>query len=117
VAATFDELRSEVRDATDWRAQAERHLYWAAALAGGVILLGFRLLRPRPPHPRERVLNALAGGLEEVAGRLRSRKHGQAGFGTSRIVQAVLAAGAKRALRQRWRATFSGSDGRYRSGI
>jgi hypothetical protein len=117
VAATFDELRSEIRDATDLRTQAGRHPYWAAALAGGAVLLAFRLLRPRPPHPRDRVLNAMADGLEEVAGRIRSRKHGRIGFGASRIVQAVLAAGARKALRRQWGAAFPGLDSRDRSGV
>jgi hypothetical protein len=116
VAATFDELRSEVRDATDWRTQAARHPYWAAAAAGGAILVAFKLVRSRRPHPRERVLSAMADGLEEVAGRLRSGRRARTGsaFGTSRILNAVLAAAARRALRRRWSATFP-VGGRYTS--
>jgi hypothetical protein len=110
VADTFDELRSEIRDATDWRTQAARHPYWAAAAAGGALLLAFKLLQSRRPHPRERVLNAMADGLEEVAGRLRSRRRSRMGsaFGTSRILNAVLAAAARRALRRRWSASLPG---------
>jgi hypothetical protein len=108
MAATVDALRSEIRDVTDWRAQAARHPYWVAAAAGGAVLLAFRLLRPRRPHPRERVMNAIADTLEGVAGRLRERRPARAGFalGTSRIVQAVLAAGARRTLRRRFSRTM-----------
>jgi hypothetical protein len=108
VAATLDALRSEVRDVTDWRTQAARHPYWAAAAAGGAVLLAFRLLRPRRRHPRERVFNAMADALEGVAGRLRERRPARTGFGfgTNRIVQAVLAAAARRALRRRFSRTM-----------
>src|SRR4029453_13834348 len=41
---------------------------------GAAVGLAFRLMRPRPPHPRERVLSAMADGLEVVAGRLRSTR-------------------------------------------
>jgi hypothetical protein len=106
VTATFDALRSEIRDVTDWRAQAARHPYWVAAAAGGAVLIAFRLLRPRPPHPRERLMNTMAEALEGVAGRLRERRPARTGFalGTNRIVQAVLIAAARRALRRRFRA-------------
>jgi hypothetical protein len=118
VAATFDALRSEVREATDWRTQAGRHPYVLSALAGAAVLLAFRLMRPRPPHPRERVLSAMADGLEVVAGRLRSSR-GRTGSaaGPSRVVQAVLAAAARRALRRRWRAVYSGFNGRHRPSV
>jgi hypothetical protein len=108
VAATVDALRSEIRDVTDWRAQAARHPYWVAAAAGGAVLLAFRVLRPRRPQPRERVMNAMADTLEGVAGRLRERRPARTGFalGTNRIVQAVLAAAARRALRRRFRRTI-----------
>jgi hypothetical protein len=103
VAATFDELRSEMREATDWRTQAARHPYWAAAAAGGAVLIAFRLLRPRP-HPRERLMNTMADALEGVAGRLRERRPARTGLalGSTRIVQAVVIAAARRALRRRF---------------
>jgi hypothetical protein len=49
-------------------------------------------------------MNAVADALERMAGRLREHRPVRTGtaMGTNRIVQAVLAAAARRALRRRF---------------
>jgi len=104
VAGVVDALGGEIREAADWRAHVARHPYWALGAAAGVGLLAAVFVRGRRA-PEARLIDAAAGSLEALAGRLR----GPAGsrsrvsrLGASGLVRSVVGVWVSRALRQRW---------------
>jgi hypothetical protein len=68
LAATQHALRSELREASDWRTQARRHPLWAAGLSAGMGLLGVIVLRNRG-RVAGRVLGLVAAAAVRHLGR------------------------------------------------
>ncbi len=72
IAETLNRLDQRVHRATDWRAQAGDHPYLALGLAvsAGCLLAG---IFKRKPSPRERMMEALAEGVEDLTEQVRER--------------------------------------------
>jgi ElaB/YqjD/DUF883 family membrane-anchored ribosome-binding protein len=64
IAETINRMDQYVKRAVDWRAQVGDHPYLALGLAVGVGCLFGRIFRSKP-SPRERIMEALADGLED----------------------------------------------------
>jgi hypothetical protein len=109
VAGVVDALGDEIREAADWRTHVARHPYWALGAAAGVGLLGAVLVRGRRA-PEARLLDAAAGSLEALAGRLRAPAGSRSRvsrLGAAGLVRSVVGAWVTRALRQRLAARAS----------
>lgn len=71
IAETVSRLDQHVRRAVDWRAQAGDHPYLALSLAVGVGCLLSGVFRSKP-SPRERIMEALAESVEDMADQARN---------------------------------------------
>ena len=72
ITDTIKRIDNRMHRAVDWRAQVRDHPLVAvgAAAAGGMLLAGiFR----RKPSPRERIADAIAESVEDIADNVRSR--------------------------------------------
>lgn len=72
IAETLHRLDQRAHRAFDWRAQAGDHPYLALGLAVGVGCLLSGIFK-RQPSPRERMMEALAEGVEDIADQVRDR--------------------------------------------
>jgi hypothetical protein len=72
IAETFNRMDQRVHRAIDWRAQAGDHPYLALGLAVGAGCL-FSGIFKRKASPRERMMDALAEGVEDITDRVRDR--------------------------------------------
>jgi ElaB/YqjD/DUF883 family membrane-anchored ribosome-binding protein len=72
IAGTLSRLDQRVQRAIDWRAQVGDHPYLALGLAVGVGYLFAGIFKSKP-SPRERIMEALAEGVEDVADQARNR--------------------------------------------
>lgn len=72
IAETINRLDQRVQRATDWRAQAGDHPYLALGLAVGVGCLLSGIFKSKP-SPRERIIEALAEGVEDISNQVRDR--------------------------------------------
>lgn len=72
IAETLNRLDQRVHRATDWRAQVGDHPYLALSLAvsAGYLLSG---IFKSKPSPRERMMDALAEGVEDITDQVRDR--------------------------------------------
>jgi len=71
-AETINRLDQHVRRAVDWRAQVGDHPYLALGLAVGVGCLFAGIFKSKP-SPRERIMEALAESVEDIADQVRNR--------------------------------------------
>jgi ElaB/YqjD/DUF883 family membrane-anchored ribosome-binding protein len=71
-AETINRLDQHVRRAVDWRAQVGDHPYLALGLAVGVGCLFAGIFKSKP-SPRERIMEALAESVEDIADQARNR--------------------------------------------
>jgi ElaB/YqjD/DUF883 family membrane-anchored ribosome-binding protein len=72
ITETIKRLDERVHQAVDWRAQVRDHPLVAvsAAAVGGMLLAGmFR----RKPTPRDRIVDAIAESVEDIADKVRNR--------------------------------------------
>jgi len=72
IAETLHRLDQRAHRAFDWRAQAGDHPYLALGLAVSVGCLLSGIFK-RKPSPRERIMEALAEGVEDIADQVRDR--------------------------------------------
>jgi hypothetical protein len=72
IAETINRLDRHVRRAVDWRAQVGDHPYLALGLAVGVGCLFAGIFKSKP-SPRERIMEALAESVEDIADQARNR--------------------------------------------
>lgn len=72
IAETLSRLDQRVHRATDWRAQVGDHPYLALGLAVSVGCLCSGIFNRRP-NPQERIMEALAEGVENIAEQMRAR--------------------------------------------
>jgi len=72
IAETINRLDQHVRRTVDWRAQVGDHPYLALGLAVGVGCLFAGIFKSKP-GPRERIMGALAEGVEDIADQVRNR--------------------------------------------
>jgi len=72
IAETLNRLDQRVQRAIDWRAQVGDHPYLALGLAVGVGCLFAGIFKSKP-SPRERIIEALAEGVEDIADQARNR--------------------------------------------
>jgi len=72
IAETLNRLDQRVQRAIDWRAQVGDHPYLALGLAVGVGCLFAGIFKSKP-SPRERIMEALAEGVEDIADQVRNR--------------------------------------------
>lgn len=72
IAETLNRLDQRVQRATDWRAQVGDHPFLALGLAVSVGCLVSGIFK-RKPSPQERILEALAEGVEDIADQVRDR--------------------------------------------
>lgn len=72
IAETLNRLDQRVQRATDWRAQVGDHPYLALGLAVSVGCLLSRIFKSKP-NPQERIMEALAEGVEDIADQVRDR--------------------------------------------
>lgn len=97
IANTLNRLDQRVQRATDWRAQAGDHPYLALGLAmsAGCLLAG---IFKRRPSPQERIMDALAEGVEDLTDQVRARIDAQFGRpARSSALKATVAALATKA--------------------
>jgi ElaB/YqjD/DUF883 family membrane-anchored ribosome-binding protein len=71
-AETINRLDQHVQRAVDWRAQVGDHPYLALGLAFGVGCLSAGVFKSKP-SPRERIIEALAESVEDIADQARNR--------------------------------------------
>jgi ElaB/YqjD/DUF883 family membrane-anchored ribosome-binding protein len=71
-AETIKRLDRHVQMAVDWRAQVGDHPYLALGLAVGVGCLFAGIFKSKP-SPRERIMEALAESVEDIADQARNR--------------------------------------------
>ena len=72
IAETINRLDQHVQRAVDWRAQVGDHPYLALGLAFGVGCLLAGIFKSKP-SPHERIMEALAEGVEDIADQARNR--------------------------------------------
>jgi len=72
IAETLNRLDQRVHRATDWRAQVGDHPYLALGVAVSVGCLFSGIFRSKP-NPQERIMEALAEGVEDIADQVRDR--------------------------------------------
>jgi ElaB/YqjD/DUF883 family membrane-anchored ribosome-binding protein len=72
IAETINRLDQHVQRAVDWRAQVGDHPYLALGLAVGVGCLFAGIFKSKL-SPRERMMEALAEGVEDTADQVRNR--------------------------------------------
>lgn len=76
IAETFNRLDQRVQRTIDWRAQVGDHPYLALGLAMGLGCLFAQVFRSKPT-PRERMMDALAEGIEDIIDQARDRVNSQ----------------------------------------
>jgi ElaB/YqjD/DUF883 family membrane-anchored ribosome-binding protein len=72
IAETINRLDRHVQRAVDWRAQVGDHPYLALGLAFGVGCLLAGVFKSKP-SPRERIMEAIAESVEDIADQARNR--------------------------------------------
>lgn len=85
IAGTIRQIDRRVQRASDWRVQVGEHPFLAVGAAfvvGGLLAGVFR----RKPSPQERIYDAIADGVEDIANGLSHRVMGHVGRGVTRSV-------------------------------
>lgn len=70
ITETVDELSGKVQAALDWRTYVADHPFVAVGVAAGVTCTMVALLKRRR-SPQDRIMDALADGVEDLAGRFK----------------------------------------------
>src|SRR6266508_768059 len=90
---TVDRLSDRFQQTLDWRAYVSDYPLAALGVAAGLGFLAARIIKPRPSAGK-RIKNALAYGIEDLAGRFRHQIENVApnrsGSGLGRTVKAAL---------------------------
>jgi|SRR5262245_27642902 len=93
ITETVDRLSDRFQQTLDWKAYVSDHPLAALGVAAGLGFLAARMIKPRPSAGK-RIKNALAYGIEDLAGRFHDQLDNVApyksGFGLSRTVKAAL---------------------------
>jgi ElaB/YqjD/DUF883 family membrane-anchored ribosome-binding protein len=79
IAETLSRVDERIQRAVDWRAQVGDHPYLALGIALSVGCL-FSGVFKRKPGPQERIMEALADGVENIADQVRDRVDAQFGW-------------------------------------
>jgi ElaB/YqjD/DUF883 family membrane-anchored ribosome-binding protein len=113
-AETINKLDQHVQRAVDWRAQVGDHPYLALGLAFGMGCLLAGIFKSKP-SPSERIMEALAESVEDIAdrarNRIRSRFRRPSTGGALKTAAAALAAKAATAyLRNKLSRAFKGRN-------
>jgi len=94
ITDTVDRLSDRFQQTLDWRAYVSDYPLAALGVAAGLGFLAARIIKPRPSAGK-RIKNALAYGIEDLAGRFRHQlEHvapNRSGSGLGRTVKAALA--------------------------
>ena len=70
ITDTVDELSDRVHAALDWRTYVAEHPFLAVGLTAGLTCTMLTLIKRRP-SPQDRIMDALADGVEDLAGRFK----------------------------------------------
>ena len=93
ITETVDRLSDRFHQTLDWKAYVSDYPLAALGVAAGLGFLAARIIKPRP-SPGKRIKNALAYGIEDLAGRFRNQLENVApnrsGSGLGRTVKAAL---------------------------
>jgi len=93
ITETVDRLSDRFQQTLDWRAYVSDYPLAALGVAAGLGFLAARIIKPRPSAGK-RIKNALAYGIEDLAGRFRNQLENVApnrsGSGLGRTVKAAL---------------------------
>jgi ElaB/YqjD/DUF883 family membrane-anchored ribosome-binding protein len=114
IAETINRLDQHVRRAVDWRAQVGGHPYLALGLAVGVGCLLAGIFKSKP-CPRERIMEALAESVEDIADQARNRIGSQfrippTGGALKTVATALVTKAATAYLRKKLSRAFKGRD-------
>jgi ElaB/YqjD/DUF883 family membrane-anchored ribosome-binding protein len=94
ITETVDRLSDRFQQTLDWRAYVSDYPLAALGVAAGLGFLAARIIKPRPSAGK-RIKNALAYGIEDLAGRFHHQLENVApkrsGSGLGRTVKAALA--------------------------
>jgi len=94
ITETVDRLSDRFQQTLDWKAYVSDYPLAALGVAAGLGFLAARIIKPRPSAGK-RIKNALAHGIEDLAGRFRNQLENVApnrsGSGLGRTVKAALA--------------------------
>jgi ElaB/YqjD/DUF883 family membrane-anchored ribosome-binding protein len=82
ISDTVDQLSDRVQAALDWRTYVAQHPFIAVGIAAGLGCTAATLLKSRS-SPQDRIMDALAESVEDLAGRFRD------GIGTLPLVRRV----------------------------
>jgi ElaB/YqjD/DUF883 family membrane-anchored ribosome-binding protein len=113
-AETINRLDRYAQRAVDWRAQVGDHPYLALGLAFGVGCLFAGIFKSKP-SPRERIMEALAEGVEDIADQTRNRigsrfRRPPTGGALKGAVAALVTKAATAYLRNKLSRAFKGRD-------
>jgi ElaB/YqjD/DUF883 family membrane-anchored ribosome-binding protein len=93
ITETVDRLSDRFHQTLDWKAYVSDYPLAALGVAAGLGFLAARIIKPRPSVGK-RIKNALAYGIEDLAGRFRNQLENVApnrsGSGLGRTVKAAL---------------------------
>src|SRR5499426_1600811 len=93
ITETVDRLSDRFQQTFDWKAYVFDYPLAALGVAAGLGFLAARIIKPRPSAGK-RIKNALAHGIEDLAGRFRNQLENVApnrsSFGLGRTVKAAL---------------------------
>ena len=93
ITETVDRLSDRFQQTLDWKAHVSNHPLAALGVAAGLGFIAARMIKPRPSAGK-RIKDALAYGIEDLAGRFHHQLENVApyksGFGLSRTVKAAL---------------------------
>jgi len=71
ITETVDELSDRVNAALDWRTYVAEHPFVAVGVTAGLTCTVVTLLLKRNRSPQDRIMDALADGVEDLAGRFK----------------------------------------------
>jgi ElaB/YqjD/DUF883 family membrane-anchored ribosome-binding protein len=113
-AETINRLDRYAQRAVDWRAQVGDHPYLALGLAFGVGCLFAGIFKSKS-SPRERIMEALAEGVEDIADQARNRigsrfRRPPTGGALKGAVAALVTKAATAYLRNKLSRAFKGRD-------
>lgn len=75
ISDTISRLDDRIHEAVDWRTQVNEHPYIAIGVAAGVGYLASRIFE-RKASPQDRILDALADGVEDICAQASTRVEG-----------------------------------------
>src|SRR5262245_50780770 len=115
ITDTVDRLSDRFQQTFDWKAYVSDYPLAALGVAAGLGFLAARIIKPRPSAGK-RIKNALAYGIEDLAGRFRHQLEtvvpNRSGSGLGRTVKAALAGLVTKAatdyLQNRFGARYTG---------